>query len=318
MHWLASETGQVNEWAKAHDALILNLDSPLAGKVATLLMEDDPLYGAEVVALLQVDHLLYKRFDECSSGERQLVRIAYALLKRPEAIVLHEPFRYLDRYRREHLTMLLERLGRLGVTIGYTERANERGVHPTFTVTPSEGKLSLDVRNVSYRHPLQPVYAVEDVTFVADMPGLTVFIGTNGSGKSTLIELMAKSMRPLQGKIRRSVRPLYLPPEEEYGPFPHARNRRVEQLRAVLASSVPIVLLDEPTVGLTREEREAFYEALLEKRRTAQVVCATHDTTLLNIADRIVSLSNGRIVFDGTRNQFMERSLVWSHSSSAQ
>lgn len=317
MEWLSSGQGRVDDWVTTNGATPVKLDSPLAGRVASLLIEEDPLYGSEVVAILQINHLLYKRFDECSSGERQLVRIAHALMRRPQALVLHEPFRHLDRYRREHLTMLLERLTHLGVKVAYTERAREAGAASAFSVAPSIGEVEISARDVSYRHPLQPAYAVEHATFTADKPGLTVLIGTNGSGKSTLLELLAKSIRPLQGKIKRVGRPLYLPAEEEYGPFPEASNRRVAQLAAVLVADVPVVLLDEPTVGLTDEERRHFCRALLEKRQTAQLICASHDPVLLEHADRVVSLSNGTIVFDGTKEAFMERSLVWSHSSSA-
>lgn len=317
MQWLSSEdTQDVENWMTAVGARAVRLAEPLAGRVASLVIGNDALQGSEVVALLQIDHLMNKRFDECSSGERQLVRIAHALTDRPKALVLFEPFRHLDRYRREHLTMLLERLARLGVKIAYTERAREVGSPPSFSVVSSRGAGTVDVRDVSYRHPLQPVYAVEHVTFASEGPGLTAFIGSNGSGKSTLLELMAKSVRPLQGKLKLSSRPVYLPPEVEYGPFPDAPKRRVEQLKAVLASEAPLFLLDEPTVGLTDQERADFLTALVEKSRTACLICATHDASVLAAADRIVSLSNGSIVFDGSYEQFLERSIVWSHSSS--
>ncbi|MCC5893239.1 ATP-binding cassette domain-containing protein [Exiguobacterium sp.] len=317
MHWLSSEdTRDVEEWMASVGAKAVRLDEPLAGRVASLVIGDDALQGSEVVALLQIDHLMNKRFDECSSGERQLVRIAHALTNRPQALVLFEPFRHLDRYRREHLTMLLERLAKLNVKIAFTERARETGTPPSFSVISSRGEGTIDVRDVSYRHPLQPVYAVEHVTFASDGPGLTAFIGSNGSGKSTLLELMAKSVRPLQGKLKLSSRPVYLPPEEEYGPFPEAPKRRVEQLKAVLVSEAPLFLLDEPTVGLTDQERAGFLNALVEKSRTACLICATHDAAILAAADRIVALSNGRVVFYGTYELFLERSMVWSHSSS--
>ncbi|UTT44190.1 ATP-binding cassette domain-containing protein [Exiguobacterium aurantiacum] len=319
MRWLSLTDGHevLDDWVRTEQAKIVHLDTPLAGKVASLISEGDALRGAELAALLQIDHLFHKRFDECSSGERQLVRIAYALSKSTEALVLIEPFRHLDRFRSEHLSMLLRRLTNLGVRIAYTDRARERGVADRFLVAKTITSPHLDVNDVSYRHPLQASYAVEHVSYETRGPGLTVCIGTNGSGKSTLLELIAKSVRPLYGKVKWSERPVYLPADQEYGPFPHATNRRFAQLQAVFASEASLLLLDEPTVGLTELERRDFERALSEKAETAHIICATHDEQLIKTADRIICLSNGALVFDGDRSEYMKRSALWSHMSSS-
>jgi len=255
MRWLSLADGhdEFEEWVREEQARVVRLDTPLAGKVASLISGSDALRGAELAAILQIDHLFHKRFDECSSGERQLVRIAHALANSSEAIVLIEPFRHLDRFRVEHLTMLLSRLTGLGVRIAYTDRAREHTPSDPFHVNPTMNQPQLVVTDVSYRHPLQASYAVEHVSYEAKQAGLTICIGTNGSGKSTLLELIAKSVRPLYGKVKWAERPVYLPAEQEYGPFPHAANRRVAQLQAVFDSEASLFLLDEPSVGLTEQ-----------------------------------------------------------------
>lgn len=319
MRWLSLAEGpkEFNDWVMAERAKIVRLDTPLAGKVASLISREDALRGAELAAILQIDHLFHKRFDECSSGERQLVRIAYALAESAEALVLIEPFRHLDRFRSEHLRMLLQRLANLGVRLAYTDQARERGVSSAFAVISTTKQPMLDVNDVSYRHPLQACYAVEHVSYHATTPGLTVCIGTNGSGKSTLLELIAKSLRPLYGKIKCSERPEYVPAEQEFGPFPHSTNRRYDQLQAIFGSESSLFLLDEPTVGLKEQERSAFEQALIDKAETAHIMCATHDEQLIAVADRILCLSNGAVVFDGDRDEYMKRSALWSHTSSS-
>ncbi|TCI29487.1 ATP-binding cassette domain-containing protein [Exiguobacterium sp. SL-10] len=319
MRWLSLADGheEFEEWVREEQARVVRLDTPLAGKVASLISGSDALRGAELAALLQIDHLFHKRFDECSSGERQLVRIAHALADSSEALVLIEPFQHLDRFRVEHLTMLLNRLTGLGVRIAYTDRAREHTPSDAFHVNPTMSQPQLVVTDVSYRHPLQASYAVEHVSYEAKQAGLTICIGTNGSGKSTLLELIAKSVRPLYGKVKWAERPVYLPAEQEYGPFPHAANRRVAQLQAVFASEASLFLLDEPSVGLTEQERSQFERALTEKAVTAHVLCATHDEQLIRAADRILCLSNGALVFDGNRSDYMKRSALWSHMSSS-
>jgi energy-coupling factor transporter ATP-binding protein EcfA2 len=318
MQWLSSEGGQqqIESWLASNQAQIVSLDEPLAGSVASLIAGDDAMRGAEVAALLQIDHLYQKRFDECSSGEKQLVRIARALSERPASLLLIEPYRHLDRFHQEHLSMLFRRLIDLGIQIAYTDRAKERGDDQTFSYVPSVHPINLEVRDVSYRHPLQGSYAIEHFSYKTENPGLTICIGTNGSGKSTLLELIAKSLKPLYGKVKLKGRPVYLPAHPEYGPFPDSKTRRIDQLNSVLMMNDSIVLLDEPTVGLSGTEHMNFIYSLIEKSKTALVLCATHDERLLAAADHILFLANGRLVFDGSSEEFKKRSMLWSSTSS--
>ena len=316
MQWLSTADGTFEEYVERYRPRVIEMNQPFSGKVGHLLSSGDPFRGAELATLLQIDALYPKRFDTCSSGEQQIVRVAFALVDRPESIVLIEPFRHLDQFRKEHLEMLLRRISGLGVQIGYTERAREQSGDVTFTFTESNRAPIIDAQDVSYRHPLQAVYAIEDVTIQMNEPGLTVCIGTNGSGKSTLLELLAKSRRPLKGRVKRGERAVYLPAEPEYGPFPKEERRRVAQLQAVLHDPSSVLLLDEPTVDLTGQEREAFVEAVRQKAETARVVCATHDMELIDRSTDVIYLASGRVVFHGTRSLFQERSTLWSLTSS--
>lgn len=316
MHWLSSIDGSLEAYVERYTAQIVHVHQPFAGKVGHILSSVDALRGAEIASLLQIDALYQKRFDECSNGEQQVVRVAYALVSRPDAIVLIEPFRHLDVFRREHLEMLLRRIHALGVRVAYTERAQENVSGVVFPFTPSTSRPLIDLSEVSYRHPLQAAYAVEEVTFQTNDPGLTVCIGTNGSGKSTLLELMARTRRPLHGKVRRGERTVYLPADPSYGPYPEADHRRVEQLIAVLTDDSSVLLLDEPTVDLTNSERRSFLETLLKKAETARVVCATHDPQLIQAATDVLCLASGKVVYQGTQSTFQERSTLWSHTSS--
>ncbi|WP_215142752.1 ATP-binding cassette domain-containing protein [Exiguobacterium qingdaonense] len=316
MQWLSTVDGSFEKYVERYRPRIIEMNQPFSGKVGRLLSSVDPFRGAELATLLQIDALFPKRFDTCSSGEQQIVRVAHALVDRPDSIVLIEPFRHLDQFRREHLQMLLRRISGLGVRIGYTERAHEQSGDVTFTFTESHLKPTIEAKDISYRHPFQAVYAIEDVTIQMNEPGLTVCVGTNGSGKSTLLELLAKSRRPLKGRVKRGERAVYLPAEPEYGPFPKEERRRVAQLQAVLRDPSSVLLLDEPTVDLTSRERKAFVETVRQKAETARVVCATHDMELIERATDVLYLASGRVVFEGERSLFQERSTLWSHTSS--
>lgn len=316
MQWLSTVDGSFEQYVERYRPYVIEMTQSFSGKVGHLLSSVDSFRGAEVATLLQIDALYPKRFDACSSGEQQIVRVAYALLNRPDSIVLIEPFRHLDQFRREHLEMLLRRISGIGVQIGYTERAKEPTGEATFTFNESKTPPSIDATDVSYRHPLQATYAIDHVTVQMNEPGLTVCIGTNGSGKSTLLELLARSRRPLQGRVKKGERAVYLPANPEVGPFPQEGKRRVAQLQYVLDDPSSVLLLDEPTVDLMRGERDAFLDALQQKAKSARVICATHDMGLIQIATDVIYLASGQVVFQGDWNLFQDRSTLWSHTSS--
>ena len=316
MQWLSSAGTDVADWVETHDARCITFDQVFAGVIGERLSRHHALRGAEIANLFQIHYLYPKRFDECSSGERQLIQIVESLLDLPDAIVLIEPFRFLDGLRREYLMLLLERLERLGIAVAYTDRTFESSEAFDFQVDEVASSFQLQMTNVSYRHPLQPYYAIQDVEYRVSTPGLTVCIGANGSGKSTLLELMAKIIRPLYGKTRVTERATYLAADETFGPFPNEANRRLKQLQFVFASERALLLLDEPTVGLTSQEQQAFLRAVAKKAKTARVICATHDAQLIRQASEVMVLSSGRIVFQGTFPQYEERSVLWSPSSS--
>lgn len=77
------------------------------------------------------------------------------------------------------------------------------------------------------------------------------------------------------------------------------QRQRIAIARAAIRPT-PILILDEPTTGLDRENEQAVIEALqrLAQQRTTFLV--THDLTLANQADVIVYLEKGRIIEQGS------------------
>ena len=68
-----------------------------------------------------------------------------------------------------------------------------------------------------------------------------------------------------------------------------------------------MIIMDEPLSSVDRNSREEFYRLLKElamERRTLLVV--THDVDMaLSYADKIISLQNGKVVFDGAPSEFV-------------
>jgi len=72
--------------------------------------------------------------------------------------------------------------------------------------------------------------------------------------------------------------------------------QRVAIARA-LAADPPLVLADEPTANLDSENKWRVVELLREaSRRGKTVVFTTHDLEVAGVADRVVRLSDGRVV----------------------
>jgi len=86
----------------------------------------------------------------------------------------------------------------------------------------------------------------------------------------------------------------------------------VAQLQLALAMGVdaPLMLLDEPTLGLDPMYRLRFYEMLMERfsEGNRTVVIATHDVDeLQHMLTDLVFLDNGRVVFRCTSDEYEDR-----------
>ena len=94
--------------------------------------------------------------------------------------------------------------------------------------------------------------------------------------------------------------------------LPHGQKQALE-LAMVLALEPSVLLLDEPTAGLTKAERTLIGQILVEL--TAQhrlcILLVEHDLDFVReISSRVIVLHQGRIVLDGTVAEVVESELV--------
>ena len=68
-----------------------------------------------------------------------------------------------------------------------------------------------------------------------------------------------------------------------------------------------VSLLDEPTASLDEVAEKQVIHTLAEFPRDRTMVIATHRMSLLSLVDRVIVISNGRIVLDDTTEQVMEK-----------
>ena len=84
-------------------------------------------------------------------------------------------------------------------------------------------------------------------------------------------------------------------------------------LAMILAQNTPIALLDEPTAHMDLKYEAAFLELLrrLREKREKTFLVVLHDLTLaVRYADDLIVLDEGRVVFSGSREECLERSVL--------
>jgi branched-chain amino acid transport system permease protein len=93
--------------------------------------------------------------------------------------------------------------------------------------------------------------------------------------------------------------------------LPHGL-KQVLELAMVLALEPDVVLLDEPTAGLTEEERRMIGELIADlANRGACILFIEHDIGFVQrICSRLIVLHMGRIVLDGTPEEVANSSVV--------
>jgi putative ABC transport system ATP-binding protein len=102
------------------------------------------------------------------------------------------------------------------------------------------------------------------------------------------------------------------------------QKQRVAIARA-LASHPQLVLADEPTAALDRQSGRDVVDLLQKfaKEKGSTVLIVTHDNRILDVADRIVNMVDGRVISDvlvqeaATITEFLQRNAVFKNLSAA-
>ena len=100
--------------------------------------------------------------------------------------------------------------------------------------------------------------------------------------------------------------------DEEARNLSHGLKQALE-LAMVLSLEPDVLLLDEPTAGLTRAERQVFAEILtaLARRDRLCILLVEHDLDFVReISSRIIVLHQGRLALDGSVDEVVNSDLV--------
>jgi len=121
---------------------------------------------AEIVSLLEIDHLLNRSIKTLSGGEQQRVALARALIIAPEILLLDEPLSALDPNTKEKLQQDLNRIHtRLGTTtIHVTHDFNE-------ALTLADRVAIMDSGRIVQVGTLEEVFQQPKSQFIAEFVG---------------------------------------------------------------------------------------------------------------------------------------------------
>ena len=86
-----------------------------------------------------------------------------------------------------------------------------------------------------------------------------------------------------------------------------------EKQRVLIARSItenkPLTLFDEPTSALDVYHSPKTMSALMTQLKDSTIICAIHDLSLVDYFDRVIVLSEGKIILDTPANQVDRQSL---------
>ncbi len=82
--------------------------------------------------------------------------------------------------------------------------------------------------------------------------------------------------------------------------------QRITLARALLKNA-PILVLDEATASIDRESSRQIMETVFEEMQNRTIIMVTHESTLLNLADRVVCIRDGQLDFDGKPDAYIRQ-----------
>ncbi len=161
-----------------------------------------------------------------------------------------------------------------------------------------DGSLSLlgqDLLNVSKE---QMTLARRDIGYIFQAHNLLNFL-TVYQNVEMALEIHAVTALEADTRIRNVLRAVGLEHRTDYYPsdLSGGQKQRCAIARA-LVSQPKIILADEPTAALDKQSGRDVVEIMqrLAKEQNSTILLVTHDNRILDIADRIISLEDGRLV----------------------
>jgi branched-chain amino acid transport system ATP-binding protein len=170
-------------------------------------------------------------------------------------------------------------------------------------ILPSAGRVELRGRDVTGRapHQLLKLGLARSFQVTSVFPGLSVeanlVVAAQTKGRDGLVERVETLLEQLDLVAMRHL---------EAGVLSHGDQRRLD-IGLTLASEPSIILLDEPTAGMTRNDAQQTMDALERMLAGRTIVLVEHDMDLvMRISQRVSVLHRGILIADGPPEEVRE------------
>lgn len=182
---------------------------------------------AEISEYFGITDWYFKKVDELSGGQKQILNLASTMVADPELLILDEPIAMLDPIAKETLLNLLERINRdFGTTIVMAEHDVKKVKHlANKIVAIKDGKISDDVsewledeeikyktsesrekvlecKNIWFRYHKNSPDVLRGLSFSVNEGETFCMMGGNGTGKTTALLVLSKVLKAYRGKVK--------------------------------------------------------------------------------------------------------------------
>ena len=182
---------------------------------------------AEISEYFGITDWYFKKVDELSGGQKQILNLASTMVADPEILIMDEPIAMLDPIAKETLLHLLGRINRdFGTTIVMAEHDVKKVEYLADKIVAiKDGKISEDVsewldiedtkmlegggsekvlecKNLWFRYHKNSPDVLRGLSFSVNEGETFCMLGGNGTGKTTALLVLSKVLKAYRGKVK--------------------------------------------------------------------------------------------------------------------
>lgn len=171
---------------------------------------------------------------------------------------------------------------------------------------PTEGTIFIDGKNIkdytvmSLRQNIGLVFQ-EPVLFATTIAENIAY----GKPEASLEEIIHAARKAQVDTIIQELPGGYETTIGERGGTLSGGQRQCVAIARAIIKNTPIVIMDEPTVGLDNQSASLVMSALRELMKGKTVILISHQLETINDVDRILVLQSGRVIQEGTPSELL-------------
>ena len=164
----------------------------------------------------------------------------------------------------------------------------------------AEGKIKLDGEEIVYNQSFfkdQCSYVTSDGCFLSDLTVLEQF------------SLVSKNQDDIDYLLNRFSMKLFL--KKKISSLSRGEQKRVEVATAIL-KNCPLLILDEPTANLDKENSIAIFDAIEEYAINHIVIIASHESEIIKDSFEVYRIENQKLIINSPNDLFIKVDLNWT------